>query len=1155
MFYLRIAEPIVWLVLSDSGQSNPQKSQMRLSIDPLPDRLTEVVRIMTNRWNRGVRGSFHPSCLLLWCLFALQGGSSDLVAQPPGTQPPQRLLSSGQDSSDEGVPIRAFMFLSESGNPVMMPSMTWEEFERYLNLDSGRETSGRKYNYQSLEVTGSATGTRAELQLRLRLVIDPTEGGWINIPIKLGNFHQIEPISLEPSIEAITSVSSDGSGYRLFVRHSSKVEADLLMRVSARVEVSGNSRSLRFQFPDVPTRVQLAVGNDTANAEVVGQGDEIVNVLNSDPDKVELKVESSGGDYALRWGPDSETVQKASIFEIDSRTSVRWNSPEDQPIASVRLSVNNLRGSVESFLLSLPENAVLLDNPAIADSGQFLEVGPSQSGGKENLREITVPTEMRQQRLELAFEFQLGSQQASSESPLQFLVPQVKGAIRHRGEVEVIVPSEYRLRWITSPSIRRTFLNTADLTGPERSYRFIFERPEFVLPLWLGANQRQLRLNSRAELTTRDNNATLWIQVEISGQTTDGLLRFDAAGWEVRVVESQLGTPLVTFAEDNLSVVDISSVTNEEASQLILQFQKILGDSADGAPVELDIPRVIVPNKGQVIRDSELKLINDGRRAFVVDLEASRGLNRTTTVEDVAASNSEITSYRMIDGEASTRIVGSLIEQPTRITLASDVSVELDGDSLNTNCDWIVSTLLDLEGRLVIRIPFLSGVSRVVDQTEEVGDQNASEPIAAEAGASGWNVTVDEFPAQLKYIADEQYELISDRLTNGTMRIRLQSRQLTEQISSDDGMLTLSLPRPSVADTALRGPVVVSVQGDGTRDLVAVESPQGEQLELTQIPKDPIRLLIKNEEEGGSDLEVGTTVVRSLVGSSTRFDQILARVKGGEVFELNLLADPSRVTVTGTVDGEPVGVRLDGSKLIVPLANRRTEQLVDLRVWFPQQSTSIANQLAPLVHAVDPPMGSYWQIITPRDSHIVWASTLLNREMAWRYDRWKFYRDPSYGDQDLLEMVSGKTDPMPDGNRYLYRGYEVSAFNVLILSRVTIWMIVGSIVILLTIAVTTSKAFRHPAMMTMLLTGLAGFGIVAPDGVILAGQYCLFSLILVVVMFAVKVLLQPDSRRRLFSDTRASVHTNDAPKGSKSHSIQTVELVAGQDDSVDEAGA
>ena len=1117
---------------------------MRRSLNPDLDRLTAVVRRVARIFYCRDGTIVQLRCLISSFVISILCFAGALFAQPPGTQPPQGLLDGAREEKDSGVPIRAFMFLSESGNPVMMPSLTWEEFERYLSLDSGLETARRKFTYQSLELTGMATGPRAELSVRLKLAIDSTEGGWVTIPIKLGNFHQIEPISLEPPVEAITTVTSDGQGYRLFVKHDSRVEIDLVMRVSARVDFASNYRSLRFQLPDVPSRINLIVERDTANAEVIGQGDEIVELVNSSDTETALKVESSGGDYTLRWSRSTAAVEPAPIYEVESRTSMRWNSPQDQPTATVRLSINNLRGSVQQFSLRLPPNAILLDSPIFTDTGFVLDASPSEANSEQMVSEITIPNDMRQQRVDLTFEYQLKNQEASSESPMQLMAPDVIGALRHRGEVEIITPSEYRLRWKSAQWVRNLFENAANQAGTDRTYRFGFERPQFVLPVWLSENQRQLRVNTRSELTTRDRNATLWMQVEISGETDDGLLRFDDAGWEIRIVESQLGTPLLTFEEDQFSVVDLTALSNEEASQLIFQFQRVLQVSQNTAPIFLTLPRIVIPEKEQVIRDSTFNLVNDGRMAFVLDLEESQGLNRTVALDSSGSANSEIRSYRLIDGEQAAMIVGNLIEQPTRITLTSDLTVELDGDLMSTTCDWVVSSLLDLEGRLSLRIPFVNPSSKppaVVERGENVESLSVSDLKELPENLS---VTVDDLPAKLQFLEGDRYLLISDRLTSGTMKVRFRNQIPIDQANSENELLAISVPRPAVADMTLRGPVVVNLVGDDTRSLSFFDKGGLQSLELSQIPKDSLRLSIKPREEEDTDQKIERTIVRSLIGSTTRYEQVLARVSGGDSYELKLTVDPTQVSVNGFVDGKVVRVRLNGNSLSVPLVNQDKSQLIDLRIRYPQEPNNFAIEVTPLVTVNDPTLGSYWQIIAPRDSHAVWASSMLGREMSWRYNRWNLYRDPIYGDQSLLDLVSASMNSMPSGNRYLYRGFEPQAFRVILVSRVALWMAVGSFVILLSVGITCSRVFRHPVVMVTLLMLLAGICVLSPDAVILAGQYGLLALVLLVVMIAVKGLLKPNSRRRLFSDSAGSRPRSFGSKIAKPSSlVQTLELV------------
>ena len=76
-------------------------------------------------------------------------------AQPPGTTPTRDVFSQQQDGVDaSGLPIRAFMFLSESDNVVLMPGLSWEEFERLSNPDSVVDSNQQLFSFQSLADQG-----------------------------------------------------------------------------------------------------------------------------------------------------------------------------------------------------------------------------------------------------------------------------------------------------------------------------------------------------------------------------------------------------------------------------------------------------------------------------------------------------------------------------------------------------------------------------------------------------------------------------------------------------------------------------------------------------------------------------------------------------------------------------------------------------------------------------------------------------------------------------------------------------------------------------------------------------------------------------------------------------------------------------------------
>ena len=125
-------------------------------------------------------------------------------------------------------------------------------------------------------------------------------------------------------------------------------------------------------------------------------------------------------------------------------------------------------------------------------------------------------------------------------------------------------------------------------------------------------------------------------------------------------------------------------------------------------------------------------------------------------------------------------VVGTMIDQPPRITLASEATIELDGEQLRTTVDWSISSLLDLEGRLPIRIPesapLITSETRPVPTTTTpwmtmpssfLLGSDADRFVGESVSLEPWVVTVDDVPAALRELDGDRYELISDRLTQG----------------------------------------------------------------------------------------------------------------------------------------------------------------------------------------------------------------------------------------------------------------------------------------------------------------------------------------------------------------------------------------------------
>ena len=1093
---------------------------------------------------------FLPLVLML-VLLGLVSQARVGFAQPPGTTPTREVFEQQQEDGvdSQSLPIRAFMFLSESDNVVLMPGLTWEEFERLSNPDSDVDAQQQSYSYQSLAIKGDADQERFEGEVVVRVLISPTQGQWIRIPLRMGNFHRLAPPDVTGVDEYFMTLTPDGSGHLLLVKTDKQQEVTLRMQVSARVAAGSVAKTLDFQLPDVPSKVDLGVDGNSLEGNVLGRGDEVLKATVTPGNATKFSIESGGGNYALRWGSSSRSKDDVPLLEAESRINVRWDSPSDPIIADVLLTVENVRGSIDSFQLRLPRGSIVLGSPRLGNGGQTIELGDPIQDRDSEIRDVIIPEEERQLRIDLNFQLQLDNTEASEADPLKFHVAEVVGSLRHNGVIVVSTGSDYRLRWLSSPWVDRVVSESVEeSTTSGRTYEFQFERASFELPLWLGEKGRQLRITSTSQLTVYDSTANLDMIISINGQVSEGL-KFNDAGWQITDIQNpETGERLDPF-EENDRFMDMKNVGNGDASQIRILAELSLAPK--NGDVEFFLPMVTDADDVARVQKATLDIISKGRLVLVVDLESSEGLTRRVVTGGDASAKSSTTSFQLQTQEQKPKVAGALVAQPPRISLASEATIELSGDQLRTSVNWTVTSSLDLEGGLPIRIPNTSspvvpaenGIgdglaesSQIGGEREAVEDGQLSEAgqIPEDAVASAeqkrearqdepWIVIVNGAPARLRFLDGDRYQLISERLSMDTIEIEWRRVQdLTTTIG--DGV-TVSVPLPSPggdADVTVRGTMGVTLRGDARLGLVSADRQMQKRIDLVTFPRDPIRLKLVSRLTSPQELTVRQTVLRTVVGRNLRQESVHAKVQGGGSFRVDLPSDAIDVSVQAFINGERHTVVREDNTLIVLLPSDSQNHEVDLQVWTARETPSSFATIEPLLRL---PFGVgrvYWQIIAPLDGHVLWASPTLGRSMSWRFDRWKLYRQPSHDDRQLLQLVGTTSVPSPPGNRYLYIGSDLRSFEVVIVSRVVLWILIGSVVLFAAVVLTNFPKARHPLTAVVLAVVFGGLLAIAPDAAVLAGQFGIIALVLVVVMIAVRVLFSPGKNGRVFSTTTTS---------------------------------
>lgn len=1063
-----------------------------------------------------------------------------VVAQPPGTPPPGDVFEPSADDGPEALPIRAFLFLSESGNPVVMPGLTWEELQRLMDLDAGNDASVGAYSYQSLEIRGSVQQGRAAVEVELQVTVEPTGGNWVSIPLRMGNFRRVSPPDVSGADQHTTQLLPDGQGYQLLVKCDRRQDVAFRMRATARVESGRQQQSLEFRLPDVPTKIQLTTETAQPRGEVIGRGDEFVATQAREDQRTDLIVESSGGNFLLRWGEPTSEAQE-QLLEAESSVLLRWPSPQDPLIAAVRIKLESLSGSIDQFQMRFPPQATLLKPPRLGTSGQRIDfdaTAPQGDGG--TVYRVLIPEQERRERLDLNFELQLPGQEATARDPLTLQIPEVLGALRQYGEIEIRAGGDYRLRWRSKPWIRIAPQVEGEANGSIRGHRFRFDRGSFELPIWLGREESQVRISSEAMITIREGAAHLEMTIRVGGQF-EGNLQLDEAGWQLNAIaDLESGEPLDSYSSNLMRVIELESAGGARAETIRLRGTFPL--AASDPQMEIPLPRIVDLGEVALVQDVTVDLVSSGRSVFVVDLQATKHLRRLSTepekYKDLSASRFQVTHV-----DSPLVLVGTLIQQPPQIDLVCRARVELDGKQLRGEVDWTVSSPVDLEGRLPVRIP-LSATRDAADSSDlpppSRGDSNGSAAASSAAVGSGasrfflgipwerltpgraaeklpWVVTVDDSPAILRRVDQDRYELISDRLGSGQSVLRWRRSTPLDEVPQDGRISGLPLPRPDFSDVTLLGPVSLTLRSNPEFELTTADSQETGELQWEALPREPVRIQIRPRTSTEQSLSIQHALLRTAVGHRTRQEQVLVNVQGGGPFRVTIPELGSSLVVEGFIDGQSAIVGRDANQLVMTVPSDSSPHTVDLRIWYAQPSSPPWTSVAPTMIL---PMDSgrvLWQIVAPRDGHIIWATPSLGRSMFWSFDRWRLYRTPTQSDAQLTAMFPSAPLEFPVGNSYLYIGTDLPSYQVIVVSRTTLWLVVGSLVLLVAALLSFLPALRHPLAMVFAAVLFAGLLVVAPDAAVLIGGLGMIAATLIVIVIVIARMLRGGRRDRVFT--------------------------------------
>ena len=769
-----------------------------------------------------------------------------------------------------------------------------------------------------------------------------------------------------------------------------------------------------------------------------------------------------------------------------------------------------------------------------------------------------LPDGEQSQRVVLSFDLHIDNKEATAKNPLLFRVPRVVHALRQQGEVTVMTTGDYRLRWQTSRWVRGFFGRSDDSTI-NRVYQFRFYRGEFELPIWLAADERRVTVASNSRVKVSESVANMQMDIQLDGQVTDNRsIQLIPSGWRIlSVVDPENGETLPKVTDQAFSI-ELNSGGREQSQIQVLAQHAIV----DPSEIQFDLPRIQILTQDVSVGTSYITFEGSARNVMVLNLSKCNGLERSPLTDESSASFAS-SRFRISATDSGSQVFGSLAEQPQQITLAAKAEIRLSGEFLTSKAEWIVNPQSDLGGSLPVRFPgFKKDSSDTVvgnddvlqrGDTSEVLNVDLVPPLVADDKAiesdgedtSGWVATVNGAIARLVQLDEEIFELQSDILADQEVVVRWTKQEELAPTNSSNQVLSVGLPLPAIADVTVQGDIAVSVQGDSQSDLSHAESSAGNERFYSQLP-DKIRVRWTKRTRRESDLSIRKALLRSAVGSRTRYEQLIAQVQGGDTMKLGLPNHEGQIDVVAFVNGARAEVIRNDSTLQIPLVDNQNTHVVDVRLWADEVSVGILGRVRPMLQMPLRAGRVFWEVRTPSDGHVVWASPSAGRAMNWQFDRWRLVRKPIRSDTWLAEWVGATdADNMPPGNRYLYIGSDIRSFQVRTMTLPWLWFLVGGFVLGLASLLCYIPATRNPLTVVAIAVLFAGVLCISPDAAIMVGQLAMMGLILVVIMFLVRSLVSaprhsqtPLSTRIEMKPTPPSTRTLVKNRGSSNNLTQ-----------------
>jgi hypothetical protein len=979
----------------------------------------------------------------------------------------------------------------KQGNLQPVPNFTFEDFEELYRLKHQLVQADQRprYSIQQISASGIVAGGQAELTIQFRILVREAE--WVRVPLHLDQAMLREQPKYEGPGEHFVHFEGDNEGYVAWIHGPAGGQHQLTLKMLLPLGSVGEETRLKLLAPRATaSELKLTVPVSGAVAKV----SEGATLLPPTVGKTETEFTVLGlsGDFELTWyKPGARVADMPAVLEAVGAVAARIDSRGVNSEAT--LSVKSYGAAFDRFRVRLPQGAEL-----VADGVAGYSVVPVEQNDKAAPQQRLVEVRLAKKTsgpVEVRLSAARTCDPAAPGQWSELAGFEVVGAARQWGSLAVTVIGDWQILWGPSRGVRQIDQLPESLRRKDVTAGFDY----FAQPYSLTARlvPKKTRINVEPEYL---------LFVDADQVRLEAKLKYTVRGAKTFALEVALPDwELDEVGPDNLVAVDGVATAGSSVYSIPLlqpssgQFEIHIRAHRrippDGKSLLLALPQPQASAPGSAIvavlpADNVELIPNDRAMVGLVRQQVAPPL-------ELPPRQQEPLFYR---NEASKAVFAADVRRHARrisVDVASQLDLDEEGGSVEQQLAYVVA--YEPVDHFLLDVPrSLAGSGRL--ELLENG-----EPVAAAPAAEG-----DDNPA-----GPLRMKVALPKPCIGSCRLTARWQLAGQKpAAADRKMLTVPLVMPAEGDLsgnklsvkAAAGMRVEAGPGPWTEaDSNVLRPLRGPRLlELTAAKRTPQVDLVVRWESGGAAIVVEREWVQTWLTSTARQDRAAFQFTSNrKELELFLPAGVAHDQISARLDGKRVAVQVgsDGS-LTIPLAGapEQGRRLLELRYQLAERPSRGAMTLElPQLGRDAWVQRMYWQLVLPRDEHVLASPQGFAGEHAWAWSGYFWGRQPLM-DQEKLESWVGAPhrDSVPaDANEYLFSAFgHIQQGELYTAGRSWIVMLASGIALLAGLVLIYVPLTRHPAALLVAVALLLAVGLIYPEPAWLAAQAATLGLLL-----------------------------------------------------------